>query len=152
MLGCGRLGIHMTVGCPRELSPDPRYAETARELAARSASTLSIVEDPQEAVRGADIVYTDVWVSMGREAEQDHRSLLLAPYQVNEELVRNAAEDYIFMHCLPAHIGDEVTAAVAYGPHSVIFDEAENRLHVQKALMVFLLECNKGSIDEARSD
>jgi ornithine carbamoyltransferase len=144
MLGAAMLGAEMRVAAPPELAPDPGYVESARESASRCGGLVAVTEDPEEAVSGADVVYTDVWVSMGREAGKSERISLLAPYQVNERLVAGAAADFIFMHCLPAHIGEEVVADVAYGPHSVIFDEAENRLHVQKALMLFLLAQSQG--------
>jgi ornithine carbamoyltransferase len=139
MLGATQLGAHMRVAAPATLQPDERYVEMACANAEQSGGSLRITTDPVEAVTGADVVYTDVWVSMGRETGREERLQTLEPYRVDESLVQHAARDYIFMHCLPAHIGEEVTAGVAYGPHSVIFDEAENRLHVQKALMVYLL-------------
>jgi ornithine carbamoyltransferase len=116
----------------------------AEENARVSGGSVTVTDDPVQAVDQADVVYTDVWVSMGRESDKARRLELLAPYQVNERLVAHAKPDYLFMHCLPAHIGEEVTADVAYGPNSVIFDEAENRLHVQKALMLFLLQASQG--------
>jgi ornithine carbamoyltransferase len=100
--------------------------------------------DPIQAVTGADVIYADVWVSMGREVGRADRLEQLHSYQVNSALLSFASADAIFMHCLPAHIGEEVTADVAYGPQSVIFDQAENRLHIQKALVEFLLVSNEG--------
>jgi ornithine carbamoyltransferase len=144
LLACAQLGVHICVGCPAELAPASHYLEAARGLASGSGSEIVVTQDPLAAVSGADIVYTDVWVSMGHEAAAADRVALLEPYRVDKELVQHAAQHFIFMHCLPAHIGEEVSAEVAYGPHSVIFDEAENRLHVQKALMVFLHEALKG--------
>lgn len=143
MLGAGQLGAHMVVASPPELRPSERYVQMAKDNASRSGGSVRVTNDPIEAVSGADVVYTDVWVSMGRESGAADRRALLQPYQVNERLVSHARPDFIFMHCLPAHIGEEVTADVAYGPHSVIFDEAENRLHVQKALMVYLLDASE---------
>lgn len=139
MLGVTQLGGHMRVGAPPTLQPGRRYVDMARAAAQQSGGSVEVTTDAVEAVSGADVVYTDVWVSMGRETGRGERLRILEPYRVDEALVQHAAGDYIFMHCLPAHIGEEVTADVAYGPHSVIFDEAENRLHVQKALMVYLL-------------
>ena len=104
-----------------------------------SASRVEIVTDPVRAVTGADVVVTDVWASMGQEAEQASRLRVFAPYQVNLDLVRYAKADYIFLHCLPAHRGEEVSDAVIDGPHSVVLDEAENRLHVQKAVLSLLM-------------
>jgi ornithine carbamoyltransferase len=98
-----------------------------------------VTNDPKEAVREADIIYTDVWASMGEEKEREKRVKILKPYQVNSKLVRGAKEDYIFMHCLPAHRGEEVTNEVADSKNSVIFDQAENRLHTQKALMALIM-------------
>lgn len=144
LLGTTQLGVHVAIGSPSELQPQSRFVECARKSAAQFGGSVTITTDPREAVDGADVVYTDVWVSMGREGDHTHRLELLAPYQVNAQLVATAKPDFLFMHCLPAHIGQEVTADVAYGPRSVIFDEAENRLHVQKALMLFLIESSQG--------
>jgi ornithine carbamoyltransferase len=139
MLGVAQLGGHMRVAAPPSLQPDPRYVEMAERIAEESGGSVGITADPVEAVSGADVIYTDVWVSMGRESGRAERIATLEPYRVDKNLAGHAAPDFIFMHCLPAHIGEEVTEEVAYGPNSVIFDEAENRLHVQKALMVYLL-------------
>jgi ornithine carbamoyltransferase len=140
LIGAAQLGINITVGSPPELQPDKRFVELAREKARTTGAQVTVTRDATEAVHGADVVYTDVWVSMGRETDKERRRELLHPYQVNARLISYAKPDFIFMHCLPAHIGEEVTSEVAYGPSSVIFDEAENRLHVQKALMLYLLE------------
>jgi ornithine carbamoyltransferase len=144
MLGATRLGACMTIASPSGLRPGARYVALAEENARISGGSVSVTEDPVEAVASADVVYADVWVSMGRESDRAQRLEMLGPYQVNEDLVHGAQPDFMFMHCLPAHIGEEVTAEVAYGPHSVIFDEAENRLHVQKSLMEFLLQSSEG--------
>ncbi len=145
MLASAQLGAHIRIASPASLQPDSAHVDQARRYAERSGGSVTIGDDAEEAVRGADVVYTDIWVSMGRETERASRHELLQRYQVNTELVAGAAPDYIFMHCLPAHIGDEVTGDIAYGPHSVIFDEAENRLHIQKALMLFLSEAKERS-------
>lgn len=139
LLACTRVGADISVASPTQLRPDPQFVDLARENAAESGSTVLVTDGAVEAVQNADVVYTDVWISMGREADRQPRLAMLAPYQVNQELVRHAKPDHIFMHCLPQHIGDEVTAEVAYSPNSVIFDQAENRMHIQKSLILFLL-------------
>ncbi|MDZ7413396.1 MAG: ornithine carbamoyltransferase [candidate division KSB1 bacterium] len=131
-----RLPFTLHLACPEGY--DPNEAILARAKGA-GVSEVKLFRDPKEAVRGADVIYTDVWASMGQEAEAEVRKKVFRPYQVNEELVAMAAPDCIVMHCLPAHRGDEITDAVIDGPHSVVFDEAENRLHVQKAIMVTLM-------------
>ena len=146
LLGATLLGAHIAVGAPAGLQPQRGFVHAATENARRSGGSVLITEDAAEAVGAADVVYADVWVSMGREATKQDRLNLLAPYAVDTNLVSHAKPDYIFMHCLPAHVGEEVTADVAYGPRSVIFDQAENRLHVQKALMEFLLADNEGGV------
>lgn len=144
MLGATRLGAHVTVASPLELQPQKRYVDLAETNALRSGGSVRVLTDPVEAARGAEVLYADVWVSMGRETDRQYRIDLLRKYQVNAALMEIADPECIFMHCLPAHIGEEVTADVAYGPQSVIFDQAENRLHVQKALMEFLLLGTEG--------
>lgn len=144
LLGASLLGAHISVASPTELQPRAAYVTQAAENARLSGGSVQLIQDPVAAVIDADVVYADVWVSMGRETDENYRLELLRPYQVNEDLVRYARSDYIFMHCLPAHIDQEVTAAIAYGANSVIFDQAENRLHVQKALMEFLLQASEG--------
>jgi ornithine carbamoyltransferase len=144
MLGATALGAHIVVASPRGYQPQPAYVEQATATAAMNGGRVGVTDDPRAAVKDADVVYTDVWVSMGQDAGRDDRLRDLSPFQVNARLTAHAKPDYLFMHCLPAHIGEEVTAEVAYGPNSVIFDEAENRLHVQKALMVYLLEAGAG--------
>lgn len=138
MLGATRLGACLRVASPPGLEPQEKYVALAEQNAEESGGGVSIEHDPHEAVKGADVVYADVWVSMGREEERARRLELLLPYQVNTSLMQSAGPEAIFMHCLPAHLGEEVTEDVAYGPQSVIFDQAENRLHVQKAIMTFL--------------
>jgi len=134
-----KTGMTMRVGSPRGYHPDPAILETARAAARATGATLTVTEDPFEAVHGADVVYTDTWASMGQEAEHDARARVMRPYQVNAKLVAGAAPEWIFLHCLPAHRGEEVTDEIIDGPHSVVFDEAENRLHAQKALLALLL-------------
>lgn len=144
MLGATRLGAHVTVATPAPLRPRSQYLELAEANARVAGGSVRVMDDPMEAAKDADVVYADVWVSMGREADRAVRIELLGKYQVNPHMMKSADPQCIFMHCLPAHIGEEVTAEVAYGPQSVIFDQAENRLHVQKALMEFLLESHEG--------
>ena len=140
MLAAASLGASISVGTPRGYEPDARITDSARELAAVSGASVAVVNDPLEAVAGADAVYTDVWASMGQEDEAADRSKIFAPFQVNQKLFSYAAKHAVFMHCLPAHRGDEVSAAVIDSPRSVVFDQAENRLHVQKSILVLLLE------------
>ena len=139
MVGAGKLGMHMAVASPEGYMPDKEVQKMTRDFAQQSGGSLLITNDPKEAIADADIVYTDVWASMGFEEEQKVREQAFAHYQVNESLVSHAKKDYIFMHCLPAHRGEEVSEGVVDGAHSVIFDEAENRLHAQKAIMAALM-------------
>jgi len=139
LLVCATMGIHMTAACPRGYGPDPGVVGWARRLAQESGSEIVVTTDPAAAAKGADALYTDVWASMGQEGEAEERSEIFPPYQVNQALVDLAQEDVLVMHCLPAHRDEEITAEVLDGPHSVVLDEAENRLHVQKALMVEML-------------
>ncbi|WP_046227693.1 ornithine carbamoyltransferase [Paenibacillus dauci] len=139
MIGGARVGLDVYVASPEGYEPDPAVIKQCEQLAAESGATIKVVRDPQEAVQDADVIYTDVWASMGFEEEQKIREKAFAAYQVNEALVSYAKPDYIFLHCLPAHRGEEVSAGVIDGPNSVIFDEAENRLHAQKAIMAALI-------------
>ncbi|MDQ0492684.1 ornithine carbamoyltransferase [Paenibacillus brasilensis] len=139
LIGGAKLGVHVSIASPAGYEPDPSVVAACREIAKQTGSEIVITQSPQEAVKGADAIYTDVWASMGFEEEQKERELAFADFQVNEELVQLAKPDYLFLHCLPAHRGEEVSAGVIDGPNSVIFDEAENRLHAQKALLVALL-------------
>ncbi|CAI6084423.1 ornithine carbamoyltransferase [Cohnella sp. JJ-181] len=139
MIGASKLGIHFASASPEGYEPDADQVKLAREFADQSGSRVDIVRDAREAVEGADIIYTDVWASMGFEAEQQERERAFKNYQVNEELAKHAKSDYLFMHCLPAHRGEEVSEGVIDGPHSIIFDEAENRLHAQKAVMAAIM-------------
>jgi ornithine carbamoyltransferase len=137
--GCSKVGMNITLGCPKGYEPNPEVVSKAKEGAKRNGCKIKVTNDPKEAVRGADIVYTDVWASMGQEKEHDKRVKIFKPYQVNAQLVKEAKEDYLFMHCLPAHRGEEVTDEVADSKHSVIFDQAENRMHTQKGLMALIM-------------
>lgn len=135
-----KVGMHISLGCPRGYQPDAAVVERARQDAARTESRIELSEDPEAAVKGADAVYTDVWISMGQEREQARRLKAFSAYQVNERLMKRAKSDAIVLHCLPAHRGEEITAGVLDGPQSVVFDQAENRLHIQKAILVELLD------------
>ncbi|HEY8393897.1 MAG TPA: ornithine carbamoyltransferase [Thermaerobacter sp.] len=139
LLGAAQFGLRLRVACPAGYEPLPEIVARAQSIARQTGAEITVLRDPVEAVMGADVIYTDVWASMGQEAEADQRRRVFAPYQVNARLVAHAAGDYIFMHCLPAHRGEEVTAEIIDGPHSVVFDQAENRLHAQKAILAALL-------------
>jgi len=139
LFGCAKVGMDISVASPEGYKPDENIVRLARLDASSAGSKVEILTDPVEAVSEADIVVTDVWASMGQEAEQAKRTVVFAPYQVNEKLVAHAHQDYIFLHCLPAHRGEEVTADIIDGPHSAVWDEAENRLHTQKAVLAMLL-------------
>jgi len=140
MLCAARLGIHCTVATPPGYEPQPVIVEQATALAKETGATIQVTNDPESAVRGADAVYTDVWASMGQEAEATRRKQLFVPYQVNSALIERASARAIFMHCLPAKRGLEVTDEVMESSRSVAFDQAENRLHAQKALLLTLLQ------------
>lgn len=133
------LGLHVRLGTPSKYRPPEEVLKKASEFATKSGGSLEIFEDPQKAVRDADVVYTDTWVSMGQEKEKEERLKVFQPYQLSPELLKLAKKDAIVMHCLPAHRGLEITDDVMDGPQSVIFDQAENRLHVQKAILALLL-------------
>lgn len=139
LLAGGRVGMDVTVASPRGYEPYPAVVQLAREFAAAHGSQIAIGNDPAKAVQGADIIYTDVWTSMGQEAEAEERHRRFVGFQVNETLVAQASSNVLVMHCLPAHRGDEITDAVADGPHSVLFSQAENRLHGQKAILAMCL-------------
>ncbi|WP_182200691.1 ornithine carbamoyltransferase [Paraliobacillus salinarum] len=137
MLGAAKMGMQFSTASPEGYLTDEEIVKKAKEIT--DGANIAITTDPIEAVKDADVIYTDVWASMGQESEQQEREKLFAAYQVNESLVQHAKADYTFMHCLPAHRGEEVTASIIDGKHSVVFQEAENRLHAQKALMVALM-------------
>jgi len=139
MLLAGKVGMNMVVGCPKGYEPDPAITRTAEQYAAEAGSNIVVTNDPMEAVSGADAIYTDVWASMGQEDERDSRLPIFTPYQVNQKLVNAAKSDVIVLHCLPAKRGEEITDEVIDGPHSVVFDEAENRLHAQKAVLALVM-------------
>ncbi len=134
-----KTGMHLTIATPRGFEPAASVFLQARADALSTGAEISVVQDPADAVTGADAVYTDVWTSMGQELEARERTKHFASYQVNSELMGLARPDAVFMHCLPAHRGDEVTNAVLDGPHSVVLEQAENRLHIAKAVLLALL-------------
>ncbi|MBI3183766.1 MAG: ornithine carbamoyltransferase [Myxococcales bacterium] len=136
---CARLGARFALGCPKGYELKPEVLRWLEKDGASTADACLITNDPTEAVKDADIVYTDVWASMGQEAQAEERKGVFRPYQVNEALLARAKGDAVFMHCLPAHRGEEVTAEVIDSPRSVVFQQAENRLHVQKAVMFSLM-------------
>lgn len=139
MYGCAKMGLDCAVATPEGYEPNAEVVELAKSDFAKSGAALTITNDPIEAVKNADVIYTDTWVSMGQESEKAERIKLFGGYQVDEKLAANAKDDYVFMHCLPAYRGFEVSEGVIDGEHSIIFDEAENRLHAQKAVMVTLM-------------
>jgi len=140
LLACAVAGMHVRVASPLDYAPDDQVVTDADAIAATTGGSVSLYTDPLEAVAGVDVVVTDTWVSMGKEDEKAARIATFGAYQVNAELMALAKPDALFLHCLPADRGFEVSADVIDGPQSVIWDEAENRLHAQKALMVWLLE------------
>lgn len=139
LIGCAKTGMNISVASPESYSCSKKYTDIAFAIAKDTGSTITLTTDPEQAVMNADVVYTDTWVSMGMEKEKEERMAIFAPYQVNSALLALAKPDVIFMHCLPAYRGYEVTEEVIDGPCSVVFDEAENRLHAQKAVMVTLM-------------
>jgi len=136
---CARLGANFIAASPEGYEVESAAVEIARKFATESGSQIHLLRDPLEAVQNADVIYTDTWTSMGQEAEALHREELFPPYQVNKHLVSLANPHVIVMHCLPAHRGQEITDEVADGPHSVLFPQAHNRLHAQKAILAYLL-------------
>jgi ornithine carbamoyltransferase len=139
-LGGATAGLHVRLAGPAGYQPDPQIVAAAQAIAATTGGSVTVTDDPQAALDAADVVATDTWVSMGREAEKDDRSAPFRPYAVDGAALKHAADDAIVLHCLPAYRGNEISADVLDGPQSVVWDEAENRLHAQKALLTFLLE------------
>jgi ornithine carbamoyltransferase len=133
------MGAHITVCSPEGYELNARVVSEAMIMARESGSDIEIMNDPEVAVRGADAVYTDVWASMGQEDETEERAAIFEQYRVDEEMMALAKPDCAFMHCLPAHRGQEVTSPVIDGPNSIVYDIAENRLHIQKAILVLLM-------------
>lgn len=139
LLASGKLGIHISVASPPGYECNAEIVRKADVAAKASGGSVRLVGSPSEAVAGADVLYTDVWTSMGQEDERERRLAVFAQYQVNANLVAQCSPDVIVMHCLPAHRGEEITDDVIDGPHSVVFDQAENRMHVQKAILLHLM-------------
>lgn len=139
MYACAKVGMDMVCASPKGYQPDPMVLKKAQEDAAQTGCTISVEEDIAKAVKGADVLYTDVWTSMGQEAEREIRLKALHDYQINSELLKAANPGAIVLHCLPAHRGEEITEEVLEGPQSFVWDQAENRLHTQKAIMVLLM-------------
>ncbi|KIL43389.1 ornithine carbamoyltransferase [Jeotgalibacillus alimentarius] len=139
MISAAKTGMHFTLACPAGFEPNQEILAYAQAEGTKTGADITVTHDPAEAATGAHVIYTDVWASMGQEAEQAARLKAFEGFQVNESLAAHADPDYIFMHCLPAHREEEVSTAILEGEHSVVFREAENRLHAQKALLVALM-------------
>ncbi|MBU8908339.1 ornithine carbamoyltransferase [Desertibacillus haloalkaliphilus] len=139
LIGAAKVGMDITIATPKGYEANPEFVNKAIEIGKETGALVKVTNDPVEAVKGADAIYTDVWASMGFEEEQKKREQAFSGFQVNQQLTAHAKDDYIFLHCLPAHRDEEVTAEVIDGKHSCIIDEAENRLHVQKAVMIALM-------------
>ncbi len=139
LLGATLLGMNITLASPKEYTVSTPIHEKAKTLAQKTKSQITLTTDPNEAAKNADILYTDVWISMGQEKEREDRLKIFSQYQINSRLIQQAKADVMVMHCLPAHRGEEITAEVMDGPHSIIFPQAENRLHVQKAILSLLI-------------
>ncbi len=139
LVGAATFGMHVVAATPAAYAPPQRAVDVARERAAESGGSVDVTADVHSAVAGADALYTDVWTSMGQEADNERRRRDLAGYGIDDKLLREAGEQALVLHCLPAHYGEEITEEVVYGPQSVVFDEAENRLHTQKALLALII-------------
>jgi ornithine carbamoyltransferase len=139
LLTCACLGSTIRVATPKGYGPNPEIVADSREIAEQTGAVIDILTDPHAAVAGADAIYTDAWASMGQEHEAGERARIFPPYQMNDELVTGAAPHAVFMHCLPAHRGEEITDAIIDSERSVVFDQAESRLHVQKAILYLLM-------------
>ncbi|MFQ5894009.1 MAG: ornithine carbamoyltransferase [Nitrospinota bacterium] len=139
LIAAAKLQLTLALACPEHFRPDPGVRTAAEQWAAETGATIRIVREPAEAAAGADVLYTDVWASMGREAEVAKRRAAFADYTIDEHLLRLAHPSAVVMHCLPAHRDEEIASEVADGPASIIFEQAENRLHLQKALLEFLM-------------
>jgi ornithine carbamoyltransferase len=135
MIGAAKLGMTVAVASPKGYEPDAETVKLTREVAEQTGGKLILTDNAKEAASEADVLYTDVWASMGMEQEQKEREVAFANFQIDENVAKYAKKDYLFMHCLPAHRGEEVSEGVIDGPNSIIYDQAENRLHAQKAIM-----------------
>jgi ornithine carbamoyltransferase len=140
LLGGAKCGMHVRVATPAGLEPIPQVVHRAEEIAAETGGSVMVTNDPVQAETGADVLYTDVWASMGQEDEAAERGLIFTGYQLDQAAVERAADEVLVLHCLPAHRGQEITDEVIDGPHSMVWDQAENRLHAQKALLLWLLD------------
>jgi ornithine carbamoyltransferase len=140
LLGAAKSGCNITIATPSGYKPNPEILKLAEEDGKETGSRFHFTDEPSEAVKEADAIYTDVWVSMGQEQEKEKRAEIFAPFQVNKELMAKGKSDAFFMHCLPAHRGEEVTDDVIDSSQSIVYDQSENRLHIQKAIMLLLLE------------
>ncbi len=136
LYGCAKVGMHLTLAVPQGYDPDPQVLTQAKEDAKQSGANLSVTHDLDQALDGASVIYTDVWASMGQEDEQKARTKVMQPFQLNQAALSKARPDAIVLHCLPAHRGEEITNEVIDGKHSVVFDQAENRLHAQMSVLV----------------
>ncbi len=144
LLGAALMGMELTIACPKGYEPDRAILRTAKEKAKETGAKITVTHTPKKAAKNADVLYTDVWTSMGKEKEGARRRVAFKGFQVNSALVAAAGKDVLVMHCLPAHRGEEITDEVLDGPHSIVFDQAENRLHAQKVLLEALLGGQKG--------
>lgn len=140
MYGGARVGMNVTITSPSGFEPDATVLEESRAIASEQGATVQVVQEPATGAKDADVIYTDVWASMGQEAEAEERKAKFAGFQVNADLMKHAKPDALILHCLPAHYGDEIDYAVSRTPNSAIFDEAENRMHAQNALLVMVAE------------
>jgi ornithine carbamoyltransferase len=140
MVGAARFGMRFVAATPKGYEPEANAVAAARRAAVQMGGTVELVSDPAEAARDAEVLYTDVWTSMGQEEEAGRRRKDLAGYQIDDQLLSHASPDAIVLHCLPAHYGEEITEEVLYGPHSAVWDQAENRLHAQKALLALIVD------------
>jgi len=139
MVAAAKLGMHFVAAVPSGYEPDAQALEHARRAAEDTGAAISVVHDPQEAAAGTEVLYTDVWTSMGQDAERERRLRDLAGFGIRDELLELAEDDAIVLHCLPAHYGEEITEEILYSPRSAVWDEAENRLHAQKALLALVM-------------
>ncbi len=139
IVGCAIMGMNISIATPLSYPPDKSILEKAKDIALKTGSKIEIFEEPSQAALGADVLYTDVWTSMGQEKESEDRKKKFEGYQINKTLIDLAKKDCLIMHCLPAHRGEEITNEAIEGPGSIVFEQAENRLHVQKGILVFLM-------------